>query len=757
MTIRMAVRDAGQPSWRYWGASVIAEDARGSFDDNPWLTIDTEVASPHRGRLYLGWMRSVAGRRIGFEISHSDDRGAHWSEPRLISDSVADPGYPSLSIATDGAVYAAWHDFARGALFLDMSTDGGETFGPDVQRPLRGRDLGNCPNGRPIAAQGFRCVRSDPTVIADRVRNRVYLTYADLAPNGSEDLFVAAYDAALRPVNGFPRRIGPVERKPSDQFWPTSALETSQGRLVLCFYTTSSGTARARATFSCAVSQPLGRQWSRTMKVANVSSDETKPHASEFGYGDYEGLVVAGGVAHPVWTDSRDLPSRAEEIYTASFPVAALLPPPRSQRQVDVSNAPGSQNEPAIAVDPSDPQVLIASSNSLVSPMSVYTSTDAGASWSSQAVPPDRPNGVCLGDPALTIDTRGREYFAFLRDAVCGTDGATGLIVATRNGPRGDWRVPPESLAGPLKPNESNDKPAIAADTSATSPFRDRVYVAWARAVGSDVHAIVVSHSDDGGKTWTGPTRVDSSSIDSGYPSIATGPGGEVYVAWHPFEEDRFVIAASFDGGDHFGAARTIDSKRARSSCPASWPIPAQARRCVRPNPIVSVDSSGGAYRGRVYVSYENKAADGTQDVFLAAFDRSLSPILGSPTGRRLPIAHYAHPARYPADQFWPASAVDQGSGTLWVCFYDTLGDRTRQKAWFSCTRSSTGGSKWVPVVRVATVPSDATPSWVSPFQYGDYEGIAVSNGFAHPIWADLRRGRSALREEIYTASVPER
>lgn len=85
----------------------------------------------------------------------------------------------------------------------------------------------------------------------------------------------------------------------------------------------------------------------------------------------------------------------------------------------------------------------------------------------------------------------------------------------------------------------------------------------------------------------------------------------------------------------------------------------------------MSVDSSTSSYRGRVYITYENKAADGSQDVFLAAFDRSLSPLLGAPTGHRLPILPRRHPVPYRSDQFWPASAIDQASGTLWVCFYD--------------------------------------------------------------------------------------
>src|SRR5919198_1114046 len=63
VTIRLAFRAPGDPSWRFWGASAIPEDPRGSFDDNPWLAVDTDPASPYDGRLYLSWFRSVAGRR----------------------------------------------------------------------------------------------------------------------------------------------------------------------------------------------------------------------------------------------------------------------------------------------------------------------------------------------------------------------------------------------------------------------------------------------------------------------------------------------------------------------------------------------------------------------------------------------------------------------------------------------------------------------------------------------------------------------
>jgi hypothetical protein len=48
---------------------------------------------------------------------------------------------------------------------------------------------------------------------------------------------------------------------------------------------------------------------------------------SDFQFGDYQGLAVANGVAHPIWTDTRDLGTLDEEIYTTALSEADLEPP----------------------------------------------------------------------------------------------------------------------------------------------------------------------------------------------------------------------------------------------------------------------------------------------------------------------------------------------------------------------------------------------------------------------------------------------
>jgi hypothetical protein len=92
----------------------------------------------------------------------------------------------------------------------------------------------------------------------------------------------------------------------------------------VCFYDTGGDATRRTSRFSCTASADGGATWATPLPVASVASNETKKPALPFQYGDYEGLVVAGGVAHPIWTDGRDDRARSEEIYTTSLTPADL-------------------------------------------------------------------------------------------------------------------------------------------------------------------------------------------------------------------------------------------------------------------------------------------------------------------------------------------------------------------------------------------------------------------------------------------------
>jgi hypothetical protein len=429
--------------------------------------------------------------------------------------------------------------------------------------------------------------------------------------------------------------------------------------------------------------------------------------------------------------------------------------------QVNVSLAEGLQAEVAVAIDPDDHEVLLAASNSGPGGARVYSSVDGGARWRSEPspIPPLRSRFRCpLGDPAVSVGPQGSRDFVFLyadcdqlrKDFEVRRLPDVSVAHARRAGRSATWAVHAVARHGKRR---FDDKPALAVDVSPASPHWGRIYISWTlyRSARDDGR-IVLTHSDDGGLTWSALVRVDDDADAAPtFSSIALAADGTVYVAWTNAGR-RILVDRSADG-TRFGPDVLVDVAAGHPSgdCgPGGASIPAQPRRCVTPAPLVSVDRTPGPFSGRVYVTYSAAGDDGRQqDVFVAAFDLALTPLLGSAAGARLPI-NPADGAIAASDQFLPVSAVDQTTGDIWTCFYDTTGDRRRIKSWFSCSASADGGATWMRPVRAASVSSNETVWRASDFGFGDYEGLAVANGVAHPMWTDSR-DLKALGEEIYT------
>ncbi|MER3487857.1 MAG: hypothetical protein C4307_03555, partial [Chloroflexota bacterium] len=432
--------------------------------------------------------------------------------------------------------------------------------------------------------------------------------------------------------------------------------------------------------------------------------------------------------------------------------VLVILASAGAPANVNVSRLPGLQSSPAVAIDPSDERVLVAGSTSIEEgTMRIYSSTDGGITWSSTTAypPPAQRLQSCSSDAGVAIAGDGRQYYSFGRASPCREGAPQRVYVISRPSASAPWSRPVQvaPLAGAL----FDDKPAIAADTSPVSPYRGRVYVVWTRATRAGTLSVRLSRSDDGGRSWAAPIRVNRGGIQPTYAALAVARNGTVYVAWDDMGEFGIWIARSTDGGATFHDQRKVASFVAVTipHCGAGIVIPAQPRTCVNANPSVSVDSSGGRYSGRVYVSYARTEFRGRQAAYVAIFDARLRRLYADPeTGEGRPIAPRS--AAKGADQFWPESTVDPVTGTVWACFYDTLGDPARRRAFFSCTLSRDGGATWARPVRVASVASDATQRNASG-HYGVYQGLAAASGVAHPMWTDTR-DVDALGEEIYTA-----
>jgi len=264
-------------------------------------------------------------------------------------------------------------------------------------------------------------------------------------------------------------------------------------------------------------------------------------------------------------------------------------------------------NEISIAVDPTDPDHLVAGSNDyfyrfnnatgarqVYVPTGFFTSFDGGATWLDGQVPMLSGNGA--GDPAPAFD---RKHGAVLMAQLENTGGQGGPWVS-----QGDvsvshsvdggvtWSVPATVMMGtgagigPANRAVFWDKEFITVDNNPGSGHYGRAYVTATRFLngiqGSYAESpIYLSYSDDGGRTWAAPREISGSHPGCTFQSSPGGGAtdcdedqfsipevasdGTLYVhfanfqneaAWEFPEEfdSQLMVVKSTDGGVTFGA-----------------------------------------------------------------------------------------------------------------------------------------------------------------------------------------------------------
>ncbi len=271
---------------------------------------------------------------------------------------------------------------------------------------------------------------------------------------------------------------------------------------------------------------------------------------------------------------------------------SSVLPPAVTVNQ-DTAGAP--QNETAIAVDPNNPNRVVAAANDYVArtwacdvngtPCSAladgysgtYFSNDGGHTWCCTSSDPAHLGTLIPGvehltggqydaggDPALAFDSRGAVYYSGL-----GFDrtAAPNTVAVNRgtfdNSGHLSWSQP-TFINQTTSPAILNDKEWIAADWHVSSPYRDRVYVSWTRYIfnannGSYVQSpIFFAFSTDGGRTFSAPQNISSNVLyDQGSRPIV-GYDGTVYVIFNGATRLSTLggtyIVKSTDGGVSFGS-----------------------------------------------------------------------------------------------------------------------------------------------------------------------------------------------------------
>ena len=289
---------------------------------------------------------------------------------------------------------------------------------------------------------------------------------------------------------------------------------------------------------------------------------------------------------------------------------------------VDVSNECGPQSETFITINPAKPKILAAGSNEIFRlPMRGYFSSNGGSSWGGVdlPLPPAKgANGIDFGsDPTLAFDTQGSVFYGYIVVFFGNGSGINGTEMAVARSTDGGKTYPTATFFSfESGTNHFNDKPMITADTSAASPLRDNIYIAWDAASGGSIGGGVrVAASSDHGATFAVARADDPSGPGRSIgASPAVGPNGVLYVAWNDFVANAIVFNSSFDAGRSWGVPVTIS----RKTLPFDIGIPAESFRRALVYPSLDVDRSNGPHRGRIYCTWMDLTAANVTDIFIS-------------------------------------------------------------------------------------------------------------------------------------------
>jgi hypothetical protein len=149
-------------------------------------------------------------------------------------------------------------------------------------------------------------------------------------------------------------------------------------------------------------------------------------------------------------------------------------------------------------------------------------SVDGGASWVNlNSRPFCSGHGTNFGDPVLVYDKKHALWLAAFLATGCGGQG-----IGLWSSPDGiNW-----STSACVHSGTADDRESGWVDNNPSSPFYGRVYVSWNNFAVTNAK-IFLTHSDDGGTTWSAPVQVEANASFIRNVQLTTGPDGAVFIA----------------------------------------------------------------------------------------------------------------------------------------------------------------------------------------------------------------------------------
>jgi hypothetical protein len=460
---------------------------------------------------------------------------------------------------------------------------------------------------------------------------------------------------------------------------------------------------------------------------------------------------------------------------------------------VNISRKAGNQNQPTIAVNPTNPNNLVMFSNdeSTASATSFGAgilegySFDGGKTWTTEliatgkgALPPAYvsfipefslfpfPPPLRVGGLGATFDHFGNMWLSYLdleTDVFGNLHFNVTVAVSTDGGKT--LTVVDHILDG------GADQPKVAVGI-------DSVWVAYTDS-NAEIAAAGTSVTGLGQYgTFTTPEVVPGS-LGGYFGNLAVGPNGEVMVTYQlgiltslgpdaiysqvdpdglgpkGFNTARGVIASTNVGG--FDIAVPAQSTNSGLNCVFTSSLAAS----IDAAPRLAWDLSPDSHTGRVYSVYTDTVSVGSSNtnIYLSYSDDEGNS--------------WSNPVQVTDDpglnsKFFPTLALDQTTGEIAVAWYDCRNSATNLETQQFVAFSVDGGNTFTKNMQVSAGTSNAplsepaTPTALLCSGYGDYtdDANAFYHGVFHAVWADNSNstadnpGGTLTTLDIYTASM---
>jgi hypothetical protein len=357
-----------------------------------------------------------------------------------------------------------------------------------------------------------------------------------------------------------------------------------------------------------------------------------------------------------------------------------------------------SQNEPSVAVDPHNTQVIVAGANDYCAAIlngdvwtGYYRTANGGRTWQDSLVPgypkdvsaagsasPTLGSCGAAGDPSQAFDNDGRLFYAFICfNRAQPVNGGVFVARYTGDGAAYDRTVLVKkgTPSGLFLTGLFQDKINLTVDQTSGSSAGN-VYVAWSQYDGfAPANAVLFSRSTDRGLTYSRPVRVTPVSLGTGsFADLAVGPDGAVYLTFLTYPSSSNAgtdvwLLKSTDGGVSFAAPAHVasiglwDSSQFSGNgagdcgdgpfaCPSGLTFSRFSSTVA-----VAADATG------VHVVWNGRTAAGQSKVY----------VRNSPDGIAWPTPAATIDAVPAGHQWFPDAA--SADGVLSVVFYDSRSD----------------------------------------------------------------------------------